>query len=292
MTYVFPIRVGLSIVGTILFFISILGVRAETSTLPDPSKSIVQVQVWSLNVDFLAEPVQRGSGVFVELPTNSGKRPFIITNAHVVTLPKDIRETRVESEPIIFVCSPRVGERIPRCHTAAAIVSIDHDQDLALLALFNPLNGVSLGMDSGISAIDLTSGTQPTVGDTIRFFGYPSTGAESLTLTQGIVSGFLDRGATSLIKSDAQLNPGNSGGGAFDAVGNFIGLANAIVKGPGGALGLAIPADRVAQWTASLGSIDLDSVRIGALPRGITIAFQDAESLFPEIGFSATQYAL
>ncbi|OGL78369.1 hypothetical protein A3E39_02610 [Candidatus Uhrbacteria bacterium RIFCSPHIGHO2_12_FULL_60_25] len=76
------------------------------------------------------------------------------------------------------------------------------------------------------------------LGDTLQILGYPDAGGSSITYTKGIVSGFeqYQTASTSLpwlIKTDAKVNPGNSGGAAFDSDDNFIGVPEAVAGGPG-----------------------------------------------------------
>ena len=51
-----------------------------------------------------------------------------------------------------------------------------------------------------------------------------------MTFTDGVVSGFLDEnddGVYDWIKTDTEVNPGNSGGSAIDQQGDFIGVPTA-----------------------------------------------------------------
>jgi hypothetical protein len=54
--------------------------------------------------------------------------------------------------------------------------------------------------------------------ETVKVYGYPSNGGDTITFTEGKISGF-DKGH---YKIDANLDSGNSGGGAFDKDNNFI----------------------------------------------------------------------
>lgn len=69
-------------------------------------------------------------------------------------------------------------------------------------------------------------------------WGYPEIGGETITLTNGTVSGFTAQagiGERALIKTDATIAGGNSGGAAVDAAGNLVGIptkARASENGP------------------------------------------------------------
>lgn len=79
----------------------------------------------------------------------------------------------------------------------------------------------------------------------IRVIGYPGLGGGTITVTRGIVSGF---DAVRNLKTDAEVNPGNSGGAAFDAMGNFLGIPSFTVSEGSGKLGFIITIDTVRQW--------------------------------------------
>ena len=65
-------------------------------------------------------------------------------------------------------------------------------------------------------------------GDDITLLGYPGVAGETITSTQGQVSGF---NGTNWIKTDAVADFGSSGGGAFDVNGDVIGLTTSVATG-------------------------------------------------------------
>jgi S1-C subfamily serine protease len=70
------------------------------------------------------------------------------------------------------------------------------------------------------------------------------------TVTQGIVSAIVRRGATPIenfIQTDAAINPGNSGGALVDTAGRLVGINTLILSHSGGSegIGFAIPVDLV-----------------------------------------------
>jgi hypothetical protein len=68
------------------------------------------------------------------------------------------------------------------------------------------------------------------LGEDITLLGYPDPGLTGATITSttGTISGF---NGSIWIKSDAAAEHGNSGGGAFDALGNYIGIPTAVATG-------------------------------------------------------------
>lgn len=81
---------------------------------------------------------------------------------------------------------------------------------------------------------------QISIGEKIYIIGYPNTGGESVTLTEGVVSGFTS-GEQSLIKISASTNHGNSGGiviGQDD--GCYFGIVQAATFEEGSNLGYVL----------------------------------------------------
>ncbi len=130
---------------------------------------------------------------------------LILTNNHVVG-----RRT-----PIVLLQDDREYE--------ARLVARDPDVDLALLSIdaagLTPLRPASVS---------------PRVGEMVFAFGHPW--GQRNTVTRGIVSALVSaqnrRGETlPIVRSDAPLAPGNSGGPLVNALGEVIGINAMIVGG-------------------------------------------------------------
>ena len=130
---------------------------------------------------------------------------LILTNNHVVG-----RRT-----PIVLLQDDREYE--------ARLVARDPDVDLALLSIdaagLTPLRPASVS---------------PRVGEMVFAFGHPW--GQRNTVTRGIVSALVSaqnrRGETlPIVRSDAPLAPGNSGGPLVNALGQVIGINAMIVGG-------------------------------------------------------------
>lgn len=158
-----------------------------------------------------------GSGVII---TEDG---YILTNHHVIEGATNITVTL------------RNGDTYP-----AALIGLDEQLDIALLKVeATELSPASIG-----TSADLV------VGQTVVAIGNPL-GQLGGTVTDGIISA-LDRNITlggethNLLQTNAAVNPGNSGGGLFDAQGNLIAIVVAKSGGEGiEGLGFAIPIDDV-----------------------------------------------
>ncbi len=158
-----------------------------------------------------------GSGVII---TEDG---YILTNHHVIEGATNISITL------------RNGDTYP-----AALIGLDEQLDVALLKV----------EAIGLSAASIGTSADLMVGQTVVAIGNPL-GQLGGTVTDGIISA-LDRNITlsgethNLLQTNAAVNPGNSGGGLFDAQGNLIAL---VVAKSGGenveGIGFAIPIDDI-----------------------------------------------
>ena len=118
--------------------------------------------------------------------------------------------------------------------TAAAIVGIDPETDLAVLKIDA----------ANLPAAELSAESRLAVGDVVLAIGNPY--GIGQTVTQGIVSAVGRNNANvsrfeDLIQTDATINFGNSGGALVNAQGTLIGI-NAAMFGVGQGINFAIPA--------------------------------------------------
>lgn len=187
------------------------------SVVDQCASSVVEIQTESMTNG--SNPFQQyvssgaGSGVIL---TADG---YIVTNHHVI---EDANTITVRT---------RSGDEYK-----ATLVGSDEQSDLAVLKIdANDLTPAVLG-DS----------TKLEVGDLAIAIGNPL-GELGGSVTSGIISA-LDREMTidgqtmTLLQTDAAVNPGNSGGGLFDANGDLIGIVNAKSSGEDvEGIGFAIP---------------------------------------------------
>lgn len=113
-----------------------------------------------------------------------------------------------------------------------AVIARDHSIDLALLRIE--------GLDLPPALIADSRSLK--VGQLVMAIGHPW--GQRNTITTGVISGLGtaitrgERGSVPVIRTDAGLAPGNSGGPLVNAVGGVIGLNTLLV---GGDLGVALP---------------------------------------------------
>ena len=189
--------------------------------------SVVAITTESVSTDSWARQyVTNGAGSGV-IYSEDG---FVLTNNHVIDGATSIKVTMHSGDTY-----------------KASLVATDAQTDIAVLKIkADNLDPVELGSSESLS-----------VGDLAVAIGNPL-GTLAGTATDGIVSG-LEREITlsgksmTLLQISASVNPGNSGGGVFDAHGDLIGLV--VAKSSGSdveGLGFAIPVDTVKKVADSL----------------------------------------
>src|SRR6266704_467840 len=167
-----------------------------------------------------------GSGVIID------GRGYIVTNNHVVNGAQSMTVTLYD------------GTNLP-----AQLVGTDPADDLAVVKINPPSKGLTVATIGDSSKL--------TVGQDVMAIGNPL--GITQTVTNGIISA-LGRnvsegqgGATipNAIKTDAAINPGNSGCALVDMQGNLIGIPTLTAidpefNTPASGVGFAIPSNRVA----------------------------------------------
>lgn len=188
------------------------------------SRSVVQLQS--------TECGQAGSGVII------GNGDLVLTNSHVV-----------RSESSGRACGMVVGftsrfDEPPDGWQSATLLADDPGRDLAVVQIAG-------AAPAGHPALEVQR-DDLALGEEITTLGYPGFGhsQDTLTFTAGRFSGTTVGDGYELLKTDALLDAGVSGGGVFDAQGRLIGLAVGGFEGEGGHLGLVIGGSEVLRFLA------------------------------------------
>jgi S1-C subfamily serine protease len=148
----------------------------------------------------LSGPAGHGSGFLIT------RRGFALTNAHVVS----------DNEPLI--ARFRGGREL-----AVRVVRTDQSADIAL---------VEVDCADTCPTVPLGVNLDPQVGDEVYAVGTPVADFLSHSVTSGIVSGLRLVQGTTVIQTDAALNPGSSGGPLLAATsGAVIGVVSAKLSG-------------------------------------------------------------
>lgn len=195
------------------------GGEGGADVIQNSMSSVVGIYISATTINYTGamEQADTGSGSGVIL-TEDG---YIVTNNHVVEGGENLR-----------VCL-QDGTEYP-----AKLMGADSYTDLAVIKI----------EASALPAATLGSSGSVTVGEPVYAIGNPL-GVLTSSVSQGIISG-LDRSITvkehsmTLMQTDAAVNPGNSGGGLFNAKGELIGIVNAKSYGLDvEGIGFAIPMD-------------------------------------------------
>ena len=151
--------------------------------------------------NFAQQYVTKGAGSGVIISADG----YIVTNHHVIDNAKTIKVTLRDGQTTYD----------------ATLIGSDEDNDIALLKVnAEGLTPATFGDSSSLA-----------VGDYVVAIGNPL-GTLGGTVTDGIVSALArevtieDKNMT-LLQTNAQISPGNSGGGLFNANGELVGIVNA-----------------------------------------------------------------
>ncbi|MBN1440272.1 MAG: trypsin-like peptidase domain-containing protein, partial [Anaerolineales bacterium] len=164
-------------------------------------------------------------------------RGYILTNFHVIG-DVDSGELYEDDEKITIGLNWENPTEAPETFYLCEIVKGDPDYDLALLHIVAMANGDPLPADLQFPTLPLGDSDLMKIGDPVAVLGYPGLGQETPTFTRGTVAGFLpdesideSRG---WIKTDAEVNHGNSGGIAINVKGELIGVPSMAYVDPEG----------------------------------------------------------
>lgn len=194
------------------------GVAPQEASIPELARATVQILAL-VEVGDQFQAVWSGSGSVID---PSG---LVLTNAHVV-------DNRYDEYTDIGVALTDRTDQAPELIYLAEIVSIDYSLDLAVIKIISDMSGNSVS--ASLPTVTLGDSDQVELGGTLRILGYPAIGGQTITFTEGAVSGFTsERGidGRAWIKTDATIAAGNSGGMAVDDQGRLVGIPTQVSSG-------------------------------------------------------------
>lgn len=172
------------------------------------------------------QPMWTGSGSIL---TPDG---LILTNAHVATDPDPAYQPDA-----LGVAITMQSDELPELKYLAEIRTIDYDVDLAVIQIVSDLDGNPVDpAQLGLTYVSLGDSDALELGDLLHILGYPGIGGETITFTEGVVSGFTREPGVdgrAYVKTDATIAGGNSGGMAANLNGELVGIPTQV--GYGGA---------------------------------------------------------
>ena len=189
------------------------------------------VQIYGLfNKDGQLTPLYTGSGTIL---SPSG---MILTNAHVAS-PASQGEPDMEPDAL-GIAIVESEDKPPVASYIAEVRAVDGFLDLAVIQIVSTVDGASIDPNSlNFPFVELGDSNQTHVGDHVSIFGFPGIGGDTITFTEGSVSGFTSEdqlGDRAWIKTDATIAGGNSGGLGADDNARIIGVPTQASSGGAG----------------------------------------------------------
>lgn len=151
---------------------------------------------------------------------------YILTNFHVIANIQTGKPWNAQQVAQVYVTTQT--SRPPRFTYLARIAEVDARNDLALLRIVARSDGSALPANLNLSVLPIGDSDSVSIGDELSIIGYPTLGGDSVTCNKGSISGFTN----GFMKTDAQLNPGNSGGSAVNLRGELVGVPTAANVSP------------------------------------------------------------
>ena len=169
-----------------------------------------------------------GSGTVVS------DKGYVVTNFHVVG---DTKTGRFyNSQRVAALAINQANLRgMPNWTYTARVVQADPNLDVAILKVVGLVDNekAALPANLGLTVVPIGNSDDVQIGDEVSVLGFPGIGGDTVTFTQGRISGFLDEntdGESEWFKTDAEVNHGNSGGLAINDAGEMVGIPTAGVS--------------------------------------------------------------
>jgi S1-C subfamily serine protease len=202
-------------------------------------------------------PIERAVDAVVEVEAKDGTGSgvcvsplgLVLTCRHVLEL--DDAPGKIQEEGVLvgFTDDPT---RSPRQQFVARVVESDEALDLALLQIHEDVYGRE-APKQGVPYLAIPDNLAVRLGDPLLSIGFPGCGSERcrtpVIVSAGVLSG-MEGGhdGVTLLKTDAMVDEGHSGGALVTRDGALIGVVSATL-GEHRPLGLAVPTFRVpATW--------------------------------------------
>lgn len=239
----------LYIVIVMALLISPLSYIKADSGNNDAYKAIAKIRTFTLDAQYDLSDSGFGSGIII---SSSG---LLLTNNHVIELLRSFDNSVMDSS--YLVCLPQNTVDEPDCSFSAKLIAKDKDLDVALLQI-EAIPGLSSQTTFPYLPLNQTDTTN--VNDQVTAIGYPDIGGSTVTSTQGIISGKIDKYGKQWIKTDAVISFGSSGGAAINSSGNVIGITSAGYSDLAGDLGYIINISSLNSWiTSNMNGARLDN---------------------------------
>ncbi|HIQ05885.1 MAG TPA: trypsin-like serine protease, partial [Anaerolineae bacterium] len=189
---------------------------------PLPSERLERALLATVQIIVPMDRQRRSSAGSGSILTEKG---HILTNFHVLG---DVKTGRLHNRRgVIYVAvsAPNLKDP-PQVEYIAELMQADQALDLALIEIVAKEDGGDLPALLGLTTMPIGDSDTVKIGDELSIIGFPGLGGDTVTFTRGSVSGFLtDEG---WIKTDAEINSGNSGGAAINREGQLVGIPSQV----------------------------------------------------------------
>ena len=244
-----------------------------------------------------------GSGVIIDLNKNSGSA-LVVTNYHVIYDADSTVNNGISDSVWVYpngayngftgsetkTYTDETGDGIKATFLGGAM-----DYDIALLKI----EGSELIKNSEVTVAKITAQDTVTVGEKVYAIGNPD--GAGIALTEGVISvdseyigisaldnrdedkdGHADEVSFRVMRTDAAINGGNSGGGLFNGEGELVGIVNAkSVATETDNMGYALPMYQVKRLCENI-IANNGTAKIAML--GITVSITGSKAVLDENG--------
>lgn len=213
-----------------------------------------------------------------ETSTGSGSvidaRGYVLTNFHVVgyTQPGDgAPGTLFNPNNEVRLAMVSSARDTAEERYIGRVVRADTRLDLALIRIVSEVGGGPVPQSRRFPTIPIATTAQLRPGSRLFAFGFPL-GVRTINVTSGEMSGFHmnSRDQVAWIRTDAEFNPGNSGGMLLDRHGRLVAVPTAVLSGRGTLepIELARPVERIPdEWRRAMHRGAIDDVVIDGVPQ-------------------------
>ncbi len=239
----------------------------EPTATPEPTPEPTPTPRVPPSVDDLAVRVVQIQLLLGDQITCTGSGTIVAADGIVLTNSHVIAQSPICPHDRIGVAVTDRPEQPPLLTFEADLLVNDPELDLAVVRIARTLDGAPVAQE--FPTVEIGDSDNLSLGDRLRVIGYPGIGGETVTFTEGTISGFVSVpgfGDRSWLKTDATISGGNSGGLAVDGDGFLVGIPTIVGTGDG-----LITDCRVVQDTNGDGRIDQNDncVPVGGFINGI-----------------------
>lgn len=203
---------------TVPVTISAAGDTTVVTTVPVTEAPVADTDTIARSVVQLIAVDADGNGLWAGSGTIISADGLILTNAHVVA------NSTTNGYEAIVVAITDSADSAPTATYRADVVAFDPGLDLAVVKVSTDLDGNAVAV-SDLPFLPIGDSDAVGLGDHLRIFGYPSIGGDTITFTEGSVSGFTSEAGIAdraWVKTDATIAGGNSGGTAVNDAGELV----------------------------------------------------------------------